>query len=204
MNWVDCVIILILIFGAVSGASKGLVLTVIRVGGLIFSLIISKAYYLEFSKYLIINTPIEDKIIAFIEHKNISDSLWYLGEKIGSELLNNVTIAIINLISLISLFILCKIAFSILELILSGICELPGLKEVNKLGGLIVGVCGSVIVLLIAFSILMPMMSCGLIKGFEHSLSQSSLAKYFYSYNFILNWIFDSTTNYLLKKSVQF
>jgi|GEM_PF-6956113 len=71
MSAIDILIICILIFSVVTGYKKGLILTLVSLGSYIIAAILTKAYYLNFSNWIMFNTPIGEGIKGIIS-KNLS------------------------------------------------------------------------------------------------------------------------------------
>jgi hypothetical protein len=70
--------------------------------------------------------------------------------------------------------------------------ELPGLNEINKLGGGAIGFAKTVLILLLIFAAIIPVSNMVPWASFKEVVQSSLLARYFYSYNFILGWIWNS------------
>ena len=62
------------------------------------------------------------------------------------EMLHNLVLRIINVLSIIIVFILLKVLFSIIFSILNKITQLPILNEINKIGGVIAGIAEGIVI----------------------------------------------------------
>ncbi len=104
---------------------------------------------------------------------------------IGDEL----TKMIVSVLSLIVLYIVLRIIMAIVGLLLKGISELPVFKQINKLGGFILGALQGFLTIYIICAILVLFNSN---PGFEQifiDLETSLFARGFYENNFIINWL---------------
>lgn len=207
MNWLDSVIIIVLAFGAINGLRKGFVTSITKLLGFIISIFIAKTYYLAATAFIIENTDLEDKVMEFVIKKGAISNFFdvpFSALKMlsnGGELTNNInsfiSISIINAISLFVIFIGCRILFAFIEVFLNSLFKLPGLNDVNKMGGLFIGLAISALGLLIFFAIIIPLTNIGSWEFMNNSIQNSILSKYFYSYNFILSWILDSALSFI-------
>ena len=207
MNWLDSVIIIALVFGGINGLTKGFITSITKLFGLIISIFIAKTYYIMMTTFIIKNTDIEDKIMEFVFKKDASSNLFDVPLSalktlsVGGELTNNINsfiaVAILNAISLLVIFVGCRIIFAFIEMFLNGLFKLPGLNDVNRVGGLFIGLAISALGLLVFFAIIIPITNVGSWEFMSNAIQASTLSKYFYSYNFILSWILDSALNFI-------
>jgi len=95
---------------------------------------------------------------------------------------------VLNLLGMISVFIVVLIAIKILVVILNTIAKMPGLKEINRGGGLILGLVKGVFVILISFAVLTLFMG----GNPDHIITQyvldSTMGLWIYQHN-ILIWL---------------
>lgn len=93
---------------------------------------------------------------------------------------------IIDLLSVIVIFFIAKVALDILGALLNGIASLPLIKQFNRLGGLIFGVLKGVFIIYILTAIMVPIASVFPNSGIVRALEASGLTKTFYDYNILL------------------
>lgn len=93
---------------------------------------------------------------------------------------------ILDLLSIIIIFMIAKIALNILGKILDGVASLPIINQFNKLGGLIFGALKGVIIVFILAAVMIPVTSIFPNSSLVNALQASSLAKSFYDYNILL------------------
>ena len=97
-----------------------------------------------FSQFLISTFKLDIVILDFAyNNPGIFDNVISLLEE---DVLNGIVYRVINVISFILLFILLKILFSIIFSILNKITKLPIINEVNKLGGILLGLIEGIVI----------------------------------------------------------
>jgi len=209
MNWLDYVIIAMLGIGFISGIRKGLLKSISNIACIIASIYIAKGNYRKVSEFLIRNTSIQDMISKFIEEKNIANSLlqppkgdsavFSFSQSFASELNGFISVLIINAISVLIVYLVVRGILALAETYLAGVLRLPGLNELNRLAGGLVGLAQSVIVLMLIFSIITPTSSFKFFSSLSSAIENSVMAKFFYSYNFILGWIWTAASEIIKK-----
>lgn len=207
MNWVDYVIIAVLLWGVITGIRKGFVMSVSNIACIIAAIFIAKTFYKEVAVFLINNTSIEDKITKFLVDKNLtkdllpafskSSTVFAAADKINVDITNLLTYAIVNAVALLLIYLAARFALAIVESFIQGVASLPGLRELNGLGGIAIGLAKSLFILLLAFAVFVPLSSVKAFGVISQGISGSMLAKYFYSYNFILGWIWNTALELL-------
>lgn len=210
MNGLDYAVLVILVIGVLAGAIRGLIHSVFQLVGLIIAIIAAKKYYTYVSNFIISNTNIENAIHAFINKKNVSEVLSNGGlleelyltlpvVRILNDFTGYITMVLINCIALFITFMAARICIALLEVFLKEVFKLPVLSTINHSGGAIFGLVETVLVLLLVYAILVPVATFGRFNMINKAIETSTLSKYFYSYNFILKWIFDNTLNIIIK-----
>lgn len=209
MNWIDYGIIAIVSFGAINGFRKGLVKSISSIVCLIASIIVAKTYYKPAAIFLIENTALEEKISGFLSEKAFVNNVLMSpsGESTVFSITNNfsndingfVTILIINAISVLVIFLAVRIALGVAESFVNGVVEIPGLREVNRIGGAVVGLTKNVIIIMLILTIIIPISAIKSFAAVAGGIEASVLANYFYSYNFILGWIWSAALDLLNK-----
>jgi uncharacterized membrane protein required for colicin V production len=209
MNWVDYGIIAILVFGVISGLRKGLIRSISSIICLLASIMVAKTYYKAVTIFLVENTPIEEKITSFLSEKAIAKSMilapvgesavFSISKSFTSDLSSFATVLIINAISVLVIFLVVRLALGFAESFLVGVVEMPGLREVNSIGGAFIGLAKNVLVIMLIFTIITPASAIKPLSAIASGIEASTLAKYFYTYNFILGWVWSAALD-LLKK----
>lgn len=102
------------------------------------------------------------------------------------------THVVVDILSLVLLYILIRVALIFLRFILQGIAKLPVFKQMDKLGGFTFGAVEGLLTVYIVFAISMLFISSPVFKGFSDAVETSTIAKVFYQNNFIVDWMFPS------------
>lgn len=202
MNWLDICIIIILAMGALTGMRRGFIASITSAACIIISIIAAKTYYKTVALFLITNTPLKDSLIKFMVDKKVLQGFngfvpgntlpTFYSEYFMKDIHTFVSIAIINVIAMIGIFLVVRFLLTIMEGFIKGASEMPGLNEINRLGGGAVGFAKNALILLVIFAALIPMSNVLPWEGLKAAVQSSLLAKYFYAYNFILGWIWNS------------
>lgn len=97
---------------------------------------------------------------------------------------------VIDILSLVLLYVAIRIGLIFARVILKGISKLPIFKQMDKLGGMAFGGIEGLLTVYLVFAVLMLFNTSPQFKGFFDSLETSMFAKHFYSGNFIVDWMF--------------
>lgn len=154
MSLVDTSIFIICGLSTLIGYLSGLIKSFFSIASYFIAIYIAKMYYTSFALYMLANTSIGTSINNFISEKSPLDIEVI---SMGNYSLNSATLSIVNVISMILLFFMLKIALSIIVTILNGVFSLPLLNGLNKLGGGIFGFIRGVFIICIIFAIIVPL-----------------------------------------------
>lgn len=209
MNWIDYGIIAILAVGGISGLKKGLIMSVSSIICLLASIIVAKTYYKNVTILLVENTSIEEKIAGFLSEKAFvkkilmapegESTVFSISNSFSSDLNAFATVLIINALSVLLIFLAARFILGLAEGFLVGAFGMPGLREVNSLGGAALGIVKNIIIIMLIFTIITPASAIKPLSVLASGIEGSTLAKYFYSYNFILGWIWSAALDLLNK-----
>ncbi|NLD50262.1 MAG: CvpA family protein [Clostridiaceae bacterium] len=97
---------------------------------------------------------------------------------------------VIDILSVVLLYIAVRIGLIFLRFILQGIAKLPVFKQMDKLGGFAFGALEGLMTVYIVFTILMLFSASPAFKDFFDAVEGSLIAKFFYQNNFIVDWMF--------------
>jgi len=172
MNKVDLVILLIILAFMLLGYYKGLVKSVLSVVQYFLVIILSISLAPTVSKILIENFHLDLLIIDWITNNEnfFADKINIISE----EILQNFVGRIINVIAIILLFVILKIIFAFVIMILNKIANLPILSLVNRLGGLALGAINGVLVVYLVI-LLINWLPLEAIKPFKEEVDSSFL-----------------------------
>lgn len=97
---------------------------------------------------------------------------------------------VIEIIALITLYIVIRVGLVFLRFILQGLAKLPVFKQLDKIGGFSFGAVEGLLTIYIVFAFVMLFNTSPSFKGIYQAINSSQLAKFFYQNNFIVNWMF--------------
>lgn len=101
-----------------------------------------------------------------------------------------ITKLIIDIISLILIYIIIRITLIFARIVLEGISKLPVFKQINKTAGIMLGATEGVLTVYIAGAFLVLFISAASFKPVYDQIDSSILAKFFFQNNFIVDWMF--------------
>lgn len=148
MNWIDIIVVCILIYAIIKGLSLGLVVSMFNIIQVILSVVITKIYYPYISGY-IFNNPKIYNVFKRIISKFANSQL----------ILNSLLKLTINIFSMIIMFSLISILISLLLEVFSFILRVPVLKQLNKIGGIIFGLIEGLFIIYLLNILLSPIAS---------------------------------------------
>lgn len=102
----------------------------------------------------------------------------------------SLSVAGVNIISIIAVFAIVSFALIFARSILEGIATLPVLKQINRAGGMIFGTLQGLIVLYLVFAVLTIFSSSKDIQNIFAAINTSLIAKQLYTNNLLLLWAF--------------
>lgn len=196
---VDIIIILIILGFVFLGVKKGLISCIIDILAVIIAIVLAFALCKPITNIVISNTDFDENIketitkniplndadfkvdensnlpkpvIEYINNitSNVSTSKDDAIENIGNEL----TKGIITVIVFISIFIIVRLVLVLVKIVSKLIDKIPGLKQINKLGGGICGFIEGIIIVYIIFAV---------ISMISPILAETNIIQYIYNSN---------------------
>lgn len=217
MNIIDIIIVIVLALNALDGLRKGLILSAFNLLGIIISIYISRKYYHIVSKYLINNTNIYnwiyekvypkvinmmndeglislDTLMKFIKLPEIikNGNLEDIDYNSAHIIVESITILLVNIISMISIFIVISIILTITVQVINIFFKLPVLNLFNRGLGLIFGITKGVLIIFIIYAILTPVITLNSDGFIAEKTNESQLGYFFYNNNFIVGYLKDN------------
>lgn len=111
-----------------------------------------------------------------------------------TDVLQNISVElsnfVINVISLILIYIIISIALIFAQVLLKQVAKLPVFKQMDKLGGLAFGAIEGLLTVNVLFAILMLFNASPKFANIFIALENSLIASFFYQNNFIISWMF--------------
>lgn len=159
MNWLDIVIITILIFVIFKGFRSGLIGSIFNILRIILSVTITKRYYSQVSGY-IINSPRAYNIFESI-FGLISNILFYSKNKREPDFISNLLSRglvniIITLFAIILVYWLSNKLINLVFGLFSHIMKVPILKQLNVIGGILFGLIEGLFIIYLLNLIISP------------------------------------------------
>lgn len=215
MKWLAdiAVVALIAVFGFI-GLSKGFVKTVFKIGAFIVSGWIAVKFYPKVS-LLLQGTPLylrmKDNIVNNPALQGVENTVGSMQETVASlpipdflkKLLSGISGVeqlgaslaelIANIVSVILLFIVARLALMIIYAILERVMKLPVLKQIDKFGGFLLGAVQGLLIVFVVMTVLMLFLSSPQFSGIHDAINNSIIAKYLYEHNFIVKLILPSS-----------
>jgi len=218
MPWIiDLIIVAIIAIFIFLGYRRGLTGSILKILSFVIAIVIAVILFKPVSNFVINNTLIDEKIEEAIvsiveedvnkegkveEDTNLPQSMVdYINESVENaaddmkktiieQSAKNISIAIINAGVGLIVFILARFALVFVKAITNLITELPIIKQVDKLGGIIYGLISGIIIILIIFAIISFISPLIENIGLLTMLNKSVLGSLLYNNNLLLKIIF--------------
>ncbi len=213
---VDIIIIAVLIISIAVGIHNGMIVSLVNIFSLIIAIAVSFLLCKPVGNFVIEKTNIDDNIRTFISQKfpmndteikientglpsimesHIQDAANSVNEtkdNIIDQTSSQLTIEIIYVLSFVCLFIIVQLLLNIVKLISRIITKLPILKQINQVGGAILGLAEGVIIVYSVFaviSIISPTLKDTIIL---EQINNSYIGNQIYNNNILLNKLYKS------------
>ncbi|MCI9017201.1 MAG: hypothetical protein HFJ53_08615 [Clostridia bacterium] len=216
---IDLIILGIIVLSVFLGYKKGLIGVAFKVLSFIIAIIITLLLFKPISNVIINNTQIDESIQNTIEEKLIGEKIEENGEirqettsvpniivdyinSLAKDSINNskqtiikavsrdLTINIINILVMISLFIISRILLIFAKVLLEAVSELPLVKQFNEIGGIIYGLVSGIFIIYLIFaliSFILPMLGQ---TGIINIIKNSIIGGFVYNNNILLMLFF--------------
>ena len=218
MNWMDIVVVAVLIITSIEGYIKGFIMSFIGIASWIIAGVCAMKFYKPTAEYIIANTSIYDKIndvikdkftlaastpsgelnsdiFSFIKLPKIFESILIppesssVGNLIGNTVGEMVSKLMIDIISVILVFLAVKIILYIAAVILDKFAQLPVINLMNRLAGLLFGLLKGGIIISVVLALLVPIISIVPGDALAQTLEASIITEYLYDNNLLLKLI---------------
>ena len=189
MNWLDWLIIAVLVFSAFHGLRCGLVSSVAKLAGILLGFGVGITYYHDLAVYLNKQWNIEDKITPlsgkilkfFFPAKSTSVPAFHAGSTVspgelaagqfnpysllnpyGEYLARSLTTVVLNAICFLGLILITVWAVRLAGHVLGRLADISFLGPLNRIGGLFFGGARGVIIVMVVLTLLAPFQQNGL------------------------------------------
>ena len=174
LNWLDWVIVIIISCNVIQGFRRGLVLCLLKTGGLVAGLFVAVVYYPRLGTYfanqfLLIEriTPITSFMLERWQPVRTLNNIFpkETSRQLIEQLNSNVDLVVVNVLAFLALFLLTAGISGIVGKAISAIVKNSILSPINRVGGMLFGlIIGYIYVLLLLllmapFQQLMPNMA---------------------------------------------
>lgn len=211
-NIMDVIVILIILISVFVGYKKGFIKTVISLLSFFVAIGMALLFYKPFAVILTENTTIDDWIIENIENKenleNDNDEAFLeiidilpntitnsinieeIKDNASEEIAYKISELIMNLFSLILIYVIVKVTLFVATFVLDGIMKIPVLKQINEICGMAVGAIIGFTQIYIAFAVLAFISSICDISNVVSMIKVSAFARILFEDNLIINLLF--------------
>ena len=211
---VDLIILVLIIIAIILGRHKGLTVCLVNFFSLIIALLVSLMLYRPVSNYIMEKTPIGNNIKETIkqnipmndEELKVDDSSIlpeemknYINEQAQNaneakdEAIENVSTQlateVVSIVSFLGIFIIVRAVLLIVKVLSRIINKLPILKQIDHLGGAIIGAIEGVILVYFAFAVISTISPVFENTKVLEYINDSYIGKMMYNNNIIMNKI---------------
>lgn len=191
MNYLDIIILAVLVIGVISGAKKGLIISILNVVSLIVTGILCFVLVKPVSNLVFKYTNLSDKISSIVSERiNSLDTLTAMvitKLKVADMSPNEfLTASFINIAVFIVLFLLINILMSFIKQGIRAGVKKSIIGPIDSLLGGVLGFLKWILILMIVFAFITPIMPLlSSTNELYSSVQGSYIAKNFINYNFI-------------------
>ncbi len=211
---VDIIIIAIVILSLILGRHKGLTVCLVNFFSLIIALVVALMFYKPVGTYFRENTPIGENVKQVIkenlpmndEELKVEDNSIlpvgmkkYINEQAKNannakdEAIENISTQlsteVINIVSFVGIFIIARAILLLVKILSKIINKLPILKQIDHLGGAVIGAIEGVIIVYFAFAVISTISPVFENTAVLEQINNSFIGKAMYNNNIIMNKI---------------
>lgn len=214
---IDIIILVLMLVCVLLGYKRGLTKSVIKILSFVIAIVIAFILFKPISNFVIQNTTFDDNIKNSIvelvsndvtengeikEDTNLPETMVnYINKQIGesveqtkdaivNKVAEDISILAVNACVLIAVFIIARVLLTFVKALSSLVTDLPIIKQVDKIGGIIYGLAESLLIIFVVLaiiSLISPMIES---SGIITAINKSMVGSVFYNNNFILKIIF--------------
>lgn len=201
---IDLIIIGIIVLFTFIGYKRGLVKVALHLCTFVIAIIIAFLLYKPVANIVINNTNIDENITLTITDKILPDGataddevdlsndlpniILRNSENTVKSIANSISIALIQIVCLIAIFIIAKIVLKFVTVLADLIAKLPILKQFNELGGTIYGFAEGFLIVFVGLaiiSLIAPIIGTDILNAINDSIVGSLL----YNNNLLLKFL---------------
>lgn len=209
----DIILIALIALSIFLGYKKGLIKLAVKLFAFVIAVVVTLVLYKPVSNLIIEKTELDDNIKKVIiengtqeiEENNgeikedgfmaymqdyVGDTIAEAQNDIVTSVAEVVSVKAINLIAIIGIFVVTRVALILLTFISDIITKLPIIKQFNKLGGTVYGVLRGLLIVYFVLGIAFLVVSSTGNNAIISAIDGSIVTKFMYTNNILLNIIF--------------
>ena len=209
----DIILIALIALSIFLGYKKGLIKLAVKLFAFVIAVVVTLVLYKPVSNLIIEKTELDDNIkdviiengTQEIEENNgeikedgfmaymqdyVGDTIAEAQNDIVTIVAEVVSVKAINLIAIIGIFVVTRVALILLTFISDLITKLPIIKQFNKLGGTVYGVLRGLLIVYFVLAIAFLVVSATGNNAIISAIDGSIVTKFMYTNNILLNIIF--------------
>lgn len=207
---VDLIIVIVLLLFIFGGYKKGLTGSLMKLLSFIIAVVIALLIYKPVANMIIEKTTIDDNIKTTLSSTlRVEEQSEVKDENVSSTIIDNInneikdstneakitiiedtTKTIVNIGAGIIVFLIARLILSIISLFVDAIANLPLIKQVDKVGGIIYGILEGIVIIYILLSIISLTSVVWTNNSIVIAVEKSALGSFLYNNNIILNFLF--------------
>lgn len=208
----DIILVAIIALNVFICYKKGLVKLAVGLIAVLVSVILAVLLYKPVSNIIINNTELDEKIksaitenfvneeetteetedngfMKYIE-KYVEDPVNKTKNEIVVEASGVIATKLIDIIAMVSIFIVARLVLILLTFITDMITSLPILKQFNELGGILYGLIKALLIIYVLLAIAFFIVYTTGATGLGDAIANSFITKFFYNNNLLLSILF--------------
>lgn len=208
----DIILVAIIALNVFICYKKGLVKLAVGLIAVLVSVILAVLLYKPVSNIIINNTELDEKIKSAITENFVSEEetteetedngfMKYI-EKYVEDPVNKtkneivveasgvIATKLIDIIAMVSIFIVARLVLILLTFITDMITSLPILKQFNELGGILYGLIKALLIIYVLLAIAFFIVYTTGATGLGDAITNSFITKFFYNNNLLLSILF--------------
>lgn len=208
----DIIVVAIIALNIYLCYKKGLVNLAVGLIAVVAAIILAVVFYKPVSNLIIENTELDENIenaiiekfsadvpenaevkyVGVLEYleKYVDDAVTKTQNEIVYETAGTMAVKIINVGSLLGIFLIARVALFVLTFVADAITSLPILKQIDDVGGIVYGLVKALLIVYVVLAIVFFIVSLTANSTISDAIASSFVTKFFYEHNIILNILF--------------
>lgn len=207
---IDIIIIALLLLCTFIGYKRGLVNVIFKIFAFLVALVVTIILYRPVANLVIDNTQIDEKIEAVIiengtketensdKEANMTEYIQKYVEKATTDAQNEIVTSsaraiaenVVGIGVMIVLFIVIRIALTLVRFITDALANLPVVKQFNEIGGALYGLIEALVIIYVILAVIFFIVSLNGGTNLLNMIDSSFIGKMMYGNNIILKILF--------------